>query len=121
MKTKLLLFIFSVIISLSSLSQSTINSFANQVGDWSYYYRDWIWGDFNKANISFVIQRNVIIANDKNKSTYTTLDVLFEDDYSISWNAIDERGRECTVMMSVVNGYNCLLIIYPTMCLRYYY
>ena len=121
MKNKLLLLIFSTIISFTSLSQSTINSFANQSGNWSNYYKQWFWNDIKKSNIKFILQRNVIIANDEAKSTYTTLDVLFEDGSSITWNAIDERGRSCHVGMSVVNGYNCLLIMYSDVCYRYYY
>jgi hypothetical protein len=121
MKNKLLLLIFSTIISLTSLSQSTIHSFANQSGNWSKYYKNWIWNDVKRANISFIIQRNVIIANDEAKSTYTTFDVLWQDGSSISWNAIDERGRSCSVVMFVYNGYDCLMIVYSDVCYRYYY
>lgn len=121
MKKVLLSLFLSVFLYGFSYSQTIINSFANQFGEWSDYYDTWSWENIKYANISFMLQNNVIIVNDNAKSTYTTLELVYEDGVTYQWDAIDERGRYCSFMMSVVNGYNCIIIVYSDICYRYYY
>lgn len=102
-------------------AQEYINSTVNQTGTWSSYYEDWVWSDWNKVNINFLLQRNVIISDDVAKSTYTTLKIIYDKDGTVTWDAIDEKGLSCFVTMGIINGYNCLMIVYSDLCFRYYY
>jgi hypothetical protein len=112
---------FCIVFSIQSFSQDIINSYANQSGTWSDYRNTWIWNPMNYVKISFLVQNNVVIAGDDAKSTYTTYRVSFEDGGSVCWDAIDEQGRNCMVMLSQVEDINCLIIIYSDKCFRYYY
>lgn len=112
---------FCVVLSIQSFTQQVINSFANQSGTWSEYRSTWIWNPIHYNKISFLVQNNVIIAGDDAKSTYTTLRTVYEDETTTTWDAIDEQGRNCMVMLTIINENFCLVIIYSNSCFRYYY
>lgn len=121
MKNLLLSFVFVLINVAQSFSQEFINSFANEFGTWSDYSQTWIWSDVNRVEINFILQGNIILSNDKAKSTYITSNDAHVDGNTYTWSAVDEKGRDCLIIMSVINGYDCLVILYDDLCYRYYY
>ncbi len=121
MKKLFTILTFCIFISIQSFAQEVINSYANQTGTWSNYTNSWIWNQSKYVKINFLIQNNVIIASDDAQSTYTTLRISYEDESSVCWDAIDEQGRSCTVILSLNRENKCLMIMYSNLCFRYYY
>jgi len=121
MKKIFLSLIVSITIFSSAISQTVIKSFANQSATWSDYYGEWIYGDVNNVQINFLLQQNVIIARDRASSTYTTFDIIEQNDNYSAWEAIDNKGENCVVHIGLLNGYKVLMIMYQDYLIRYYY
>lgn len=121
MKKLFTLLSFCFLFSLSGLTQEIIKSFACEHGTWSDYRKTFLWDDLKKCNITFLIQGNVIVADDYAKSTYTLLNLVIDDGEVLTWEAIDENGTQCMITLAVVNDTRCLIVIYSDNCFRYYF
>lgn len=116
---KLLLTIIIIFTSLVSIAQEVLQSYALEVGHWDSYYQEYNWERIKVCDVRFILQGDVIIANDEAESTYYTYETIIATDASASWNAFDEQKRKCIV--SLVNGdESVFIVIYNDICYRYY-
>jgi len=118
MKKLIVSFLF-VCVTFFATAQDVINSYAIEVGYWNNYTEDWDWTPKKNCVISFIIQGDIIIANDLAQSTYYTYKEVGEDDFSACWEAIDEQRRECLVGLKLGKYCNYFIVIYPNICYRY--
>jgi len=119
---KLILALLFVIVSLTGKAQpNTISTYGIQIGYWNYVAQDWEYQPLEPCVVSFILQGNVIIANDLAKSTYYTYDLLIETDTRISWKALDEKQLECIVSLANVNDIRCFVVMYDDIIYRYYW
>jgi len=119
---KLILALLFVIVSLTGKAQpSTMNAYAIQVGYWNYIDEDWDYKPLEPCAVSFILQGNVIIANDAAGSTYYTYELFTETATRISWRALDEKQLECIVSLSNVDDIRCFVVMYNDIIYRYYW
>ncbi len=119
---KKIFFIISFFIaSFVSFSQQTISTYAIQIGNWNYYYEEYSWESLKPCDIDFLIQGDVIIANDVAKSTYYLYDNFNISKAFASWNAIDENSIECIVSIVHKDGLTYLMITYDAICFKYFF
>lgn len=61
----------------------------------------WVWDDHKPINLTFTVQRNIILVDDEAHSVYRLQDNFnreeFRDYRHIMWNARDERNRYCVI------------------------
>jgi hypothetical protein len=69
-------------------------------GHWDEVAEDWLWGKEKYTVINFLMQGNTIIADDVAESTYTTLDLVVDEDNISMWNAIDENSVNCSFIIN---------------------
>jgi hypothetical protein len=117
--------LFFLLIFISTLSvahsQDKIESYGIQIGNWNYVTQNWDFEQLKTCNVDFIIQGNVIIANDEAKSTYYTYNFFTETETSKSWKALDEKNRECIVALSFKYNTRILSVMYDDVIYKYYY
>jgi hypothetical protein len=118
---KLILALLFVIVSLTSKAQNIMNTYGIQVGYWNYIAEDWDYKPLEPCVVSFILQGNVIIANDLAASTYYTYELFVETDTRISWRALDEKQLECIVSLVSMNDIRCFVVMYNDIIYRYYW
>lgn len=89
-----------------------INTFYSAIGTWDSYDKDWVFEDGNYTNIVFTINDNVIRADDKANSVYFITSTIDQEEYFLSYNAVDENGRKCVIMISDNDGVDKMAIMY---------
>jgi hypothetical protein len=118
---KLILILVVVLSSFVSKAQDVMDTYAVEIGYWQEKDQDWYFDDFKMCEVSFIIQGKMIIANDMNKSTYYLYNMLLDEKDMTSWNAIDEKDRECVISMALKDDYRYFIVIYDDICYRYYW
>ena len=117
---KLILLIAFIIATLVLNAQEIVQSYALDVGSWNSYTDSWDWEIRKKCNVRFILQGDIILANDEAESTYYTYETLHADDEKASWNAYDEERRKCIVSMVYRSDYEkYLIVMYNDVCYRY--
>ena len=118
---KLILLIGFIIATLVVNAQEIIQSYALDVGEWNIYTEKWDWEIRKKCNVKFILQGDVILANDAAESTYYTYETIYNDEYTASWNAYDEDRRRCIISMTYKgeDREKFLIVIYNDVCYRY--
>lgn len=101
--------------------QVVIQTYLSEIGSWDSYRKEWNWQPSKSCNVRFILQGNSIISNDKEGSTYYTYNTLDSEPPELSWNALDEKRRECIIFMIFREGYSYLVIMYGNDCIRYVY
>lgn len=100
-------------LSLLTINAQKINTFHNVIGHWNKTYERWDFDGGRDAKITFELNGDYLIANDDANSKYIMVSVLEEEDNFFSYEAIDERGRYCTIMIANnVNSVDKLAIMY---------
>jgi hypothetical protein len=110
-----------VITSFISQAQDVIQTYLFEVGDWNTRTKKWDWQPAKECNVRFLLQGNAIISNDLAKSTYYTYETVSSDYPKASWKALDEKRRECMVLMSFFETYSYFVVMYDNVCYRYTY
>ena len=118
---KIFLIISFFIVSFISLSQQTISTYAIQIGNWDYYYEEYSWEALKPCDVDFIVQGDVIIANDIAKSTYYLYDNFNINKTFASWNAVDENNIECVVSIVHKDGLTYLMVLYDAICFKYFF
>ena len=116
---KALLTLIVVLISLISMAQEVLQSYALQVGHWNEYSETYSWEPLKTCDVKFLLQGDIIIANDAAESTYYTYETLTATETTASWSAYDEERRKCIV--SLVGGVSSyFIVIYNDVCYKYF-
>jgi hypothetical protein len=98
-----------------------IETFYSVIGRWDRVDGEWVFEEGNYTDITFSINNNVIRADDRANSVYFISSVIDQEEYFLSYNAVDEKGRECVIMISDNEGVDKMAIIYVGMDLIYEY
>lgn len=98
-----------------------IETFYSVIGRWDRVDGEWLFEEGNYTDITFSINNNVIRADDRANSVYFISSVIDQEEYFLSYNAVDEKGRECVIMISDNEGIDKMAIIYVGMDLIYEY
>jgi|DEB0MinimDraft_10_1074344.scaffolds.fasta_scaffold27382_5 hypothetical protein len=119
---KLLTTLTVTLFALASFAQSDVfTTVFVQSGDWDKKNETYIWeDDIHKAQIEFTFQQQVILVQDEANSVYVTSNYQEEDEASY-WDAIDENGTKCLIVMYNEYGYIILEVFYGNLCFRYYF
>ncbi len=118
---KTFLIISFFIISFISLSQQTISTYAVQIGNWNYYYEEYYWESLKPCDVDFLIQRDVIIANDIARSTYYLYENFDINKSFASWKAVDEDDEECIISIVYKDNLTYLMVTYDAICYKYFF
>jgi hypothetical protein len=95
---------------------------AVQLADWNAFQQEFIWGEPYSQSISFLLQGNVILVRDQQNSTYTTIgDAYVDDTETAYWDALDEGGRSCLVVMYHIESILIMEVIYDDVAFRYFF
>lgn len=116
---KLLLLIVFCFMFLCSIAQNVLNSYAIEIGRWDSRIDNWAWDPAKECDIKFLLQGDIIIADDAAKSTYFTYKQTEEDDHYGVWLAVDEKKRECVVGLYFDPKISYLVVIYDQIAYRY--
>jgi hypothetical protein len=98
-----------------------IQTYLSEIGIWDSYRKEWNWQPSQSCNVRFILQGNSIISDDQENSTYYTYNTIDSEPPELSWNALDEKRRECIVLMIFKESYTYLVIMYENECIRYVY
>lgn len=116
---RIILTLIVILISLVSVAQQILQSYALQVGHWNEYTETYNWEKLKSCDIKFILQGDIILANDEAESTYYTYQTITANESSASWNAYDEERRKCIV--SLVGGAESyFIVIYNDICYKYF-
>ena len=118
MKRLILLIVF-VLGSLIGNAQFYMHAVTAQVGYWSYVEDNWNWDSPTYSDVQFTLTGRLIQTNDKAGSYYITGELISDTEITSIWKARDEKNRSCQVMLTIIDGYNYLIIIYSDTCFRY--
>jgi hypothetical protein len=110
-----------VLTCLFSKAQTTIQSKFLDVGTWNEYTQTWDWEKRKYCDVGFFLQGNTIVANDYAKSSYYTYETINDTPPSFSWKALDEKRKECRIIMKFFEGYSYFIVMYDNFCYRYVY
>lgn len=111
-----------VLTTFLSYSQKTMTTEAVQLADWNAFQQEFIWGEPYSQSISFLLQGNVILVRDQQNSTYTTIgDAYVDDTETAYWDALDEGGRSCLVVMYHIESILVMEVIYDDVAFRYFF
>ena len=109
-----------LLIGVAAFSQSTIYGYSVQVAHW--YGNEWVYQRPTSESIRFDLSGKAIIAHDYAHSVYYTYKMVDSDGSVTTWDAYDEKGRNCFVIMSYGrDGINCLKIGYIDVMYCYYF
>jgi hypothetical protein len=118
---KIILTLLITATTLFTSAQSTIETYAFEVGNWNTYTKKWDWGQIKPCNVTFILFGNSIVSNDLAKSTYYTYQTITSEYPNASWKALDEKRRECMILMSFFETYSYFIVMYDNVCYRYTY
>lgn len=110
-----------VITCLIAEAQQFIQSKYLDVGTWNTYSQTWDWEKRKYCDVGFMLQGNSIVANDYAKSSYYTYETLDGTYPTVSWKALDEKRRECRIIMKFFEDYSYFIVMYDDFCYRYVY
>lgn len=105
--------------SLIGNAQFYMHAVTAQVGHWSYVEDNWDWNAPTYSSIQFKLTGSLIQTDDKAGSYYITNELIVDDELTSIWNARDEQNKSCQVMLTIIDGYSYLIIIYSDTCFRY--
>lgn len=121
-KMRKIFFVISfLIVSFVSFSQHTISTYAIQIGNWNYYYEEYYWEALKPCDIDFIVQGDVITANDIARSTYYLYDNFDINKSFASWNALDENNEECLISIVYKDNLTYLMVTYDAICFKYFF
>jgi hypothetical protein len=106
---------------ISAQQNVEIQTYLSEIGVWNNYRKEWIWQPSRPCNVRFILQGNSIISNDLEGSSYYTYYTIDSEPPELSWKALDEKRRECIIMMNFKEGYTYFIIMYANECIRYVY
>jgi hypothetical protein len=115
----LVLTVIFVSISLFSISQSKLESYALQIGHWNIYTEKYTWETVKYCDVEFLVQGDVIVANDAAESTYYTFNNFEHSQLVNSWDAYDEDRRKCIVTM-MFGKTSYFIVTYSDICYKYF-
>jgi hypothetical protein len=118
MKKLIMLIVFCLSV-LCSIAQEVLNSYSLELGRWDPRLEDWSWETTKPCDVKFILQGDIIIANDIAKSTYITYKQTDSGEHYGVWLAYDEKKRDCTIGMYFSPKINWLIVIYDSICYRY--
>ena len=107
--------------TLFTSAQTTIETYLFEVGNWNTRTKKWDWKPSAECNVRFLLQGNAIISNDLANSTYYTYETVSMEYPNASWKALDEKRRECMIIMSFFETYSYFIVMYDSVCYRYTY
>ncbi len=110
-----------IFICFLSRAQEFIQTKWLDVGTWNNYSKTLDWEQRKNCDVGFLLQGNTIIANDYAKSTYYTYETINDTPPSFSWKALDEKRRECRILMKFFEDYTYFIVMYDNFCYRYVY
>lgn len=100
-------------------AQERLSSYALQIGHWNEFIQDFNWENVKYCDVGFLIQGDIIIANDEAKSTYYTYNNFDQSELVNSWEAFDEGRRKCIVTM-MFGKTSYFIVTYSDICYRYF-
>lgn len=100
-------------------AQDKLDSYALQIGHWNNYLEDYTWEDVKPCEISFLLQGDVIMANDAAESVYYTYNNFVHNELNNSWQAFDENRTKCIITM-MFGETSYLIVIYNDICYKYF-
>lgn len=117
---KIILILIIVLTSLVNIAQESIESYALQVGHWNKYLEDFVYEEVKTCDVKFLLQGDVIIANDAAKSIYYTYETIHNDELAASWKAFDEERRNVVVSLYFGKELSVFTVIYDDVCYKYF-
>lgn len=121
---KKLLFVLAIMLTLATSAQ--VSKTANSVtrSTWNRYSQTWDLGTPKAVNITFVLYRDKILANDQAQSKYFILASRPDQDNSqyssSSWDCYDEAGIKCIFSMTFYKtGRIVYFVIYDNVSFSY--
>jgi hypothetical protein len=118
MKKLLLLFILSI--ALVSRAQESLESNALQIGHWNDSLEKYVYGEVKSCDVKFLLQGDIIIANDVAESIYNTYETIENSENSASWKALDGWGREVIVSLCFIEDGSFFLVLYDDVSYKYF-
>ncbi len=117
---KKLLLVLCLLISIITTAQESIESYALQVGHWNEYLEKFVYDEVKTCNVKFLLQGDVIIANDIAKSIYYTYETIHNDELAATWKALDEQRRNVIVSLYFGKDSSVFTVIYDDVCYKYF-
>lgn len=117
---KKLLLILCLLISIITTAQESIESYALQVGHWNEYLEKFVYDEVRSCDVKFLLQGDVIIANDVAKSIYYTYETIHNDELAATWKAFDEERRNVIVSLYFGKELSLFTVIYDDVCYKYF-
>ena len=119
---KKLLLTMAFALCLLTINAQKLYTFHNVTGYWNKTYQKWDYGDGRDAKITFELVGDYLTATDNALSKYYLTEIIEEEDGFFSSRAIDERGRDCTIMISNNDyGVDKIAILYLEIGILYEY
>jgi hypothetical protein len=88
---------------MKSQAQEVYHAYQSGTGVYIHFLRRWIYYDPHPTDLTFILQQNVLIVNDKKASTYILGDectnISKEKAGALGWYAVDQDGKSCVVVL----------------------
>ena len=118
---KQLLLILAMVVSSITFSQDlrVAQAYTVQLGDWNEEDGNYDFREIEKSEVTIEIVKTYLFFDNNISTVIRTISDARVGDGYFSWDAIDDRGVECSLMMYVEEEPYSIVILYETFCVVY--
>ena len=116
---KNLLLILAIIISSTVLSQP-VQAYAMKIGDWNETKEGWDFREVDESDVTIDIKGDYLFFDNKINTVIRTFGDMREGENYVAWDALDDKGIDCSLMMYIDEEPYSIVIIYSSFCVVYY-
>lgn len=119
---KKILLILALLVSTITFSQDKkiVQAYAMNIADWNDDRKGWDFRDKESSDVSIEIVKNYLFFDNKINTVIITEGEAREGDGYYAWDAVDDKGKYCSLMMYVDEEPYSIVIMYDTFCVTYY-
>ena len=90
------------------------------LGDWNEQTKQWDFREIEDSDVTIQIVKDYLFFDNKINTVIKTYGEMRRGEGYVSWDAIDDRGTDCSLMMYIGEEPHSIVIIYETFCVVYY-
>ena len=98
----------------------TVQSYALKIGIWNDHGEQWDWSETDKTDVVIEIKDSYLFFDNELKTVIRTFGEVTEGVGYVSWDAVDDKGVNCGLMMFIGEKPNTIVIMYESYCVVYY-
>lgn len=95
-------------------------SYAMNIADWNENEDKWDFRDEEPSEVSIEIVKNYLFFDNTINTIIRTIGEPREGEDYYVWEAVDDKGRDCSLMMYVDEEPFSIVIMYETFCITYF-